>query len=93
MDKIDALEEKVAEWENVWREMGDALYDVVGMVTGRDDRMGYRLMRLFQELHRAGTTVVVATHNEALMARFPYPRLHLAGGELVAVAPPEPADG
>ena len=58
-----------------------------------DDRMGYRLMRLFQELHLPGTRVVVATHNGALMARFPYPRLHPAGGELGAVAPPEPADG
>lgn len=32
MDKINALEEKVTEWENVWREMGDALYDIVGTV-------------------------------------------------------------
>ena len=52
-----------------------------------DDRMGYRLLRLFEELHRAGTTVVVATHNESMMARFSYPRLVLEGGELVAATP------
>jgi len=57
-----------------------------------DDQMGYRLMRLFQELNRAGTTVLVATHNEALMARFPFARLRLEGGELVAVAPPAAAE-
>jgi cell division transport system ATP-binding protein len=48
-----------------------------------DDAMALRLMYLFQELNRMGTTVVVATHNVHLMARFDYPRLTLAGGGLV----------
>ncbi len=47
-----------------------------------DDRIAQRLMHLFIELNRLGTTVVVATHNEPLIRRFPFPRLHLHGGGL-----------
>lgn len=47
-----------------------------------DDTIALRLMRLFEELNRLGTTVIIATHNETLMARFEHPRLNLAGGEL-----------
>ena len=42
-----------------------------------DDRIAVRLLYLFEELHKMGTTVVIATHNEALVDRFDYPRLHL----------------
>jgi cell division transport system ATP-binding protein len=48
-----------------------------------DDAMALRLMRLFEELNRLGTTLVIATHNEALAARSGRPRLRLAAGELV----------
>jgi cell division transport system ATP-binding protein len=48
-----------------------------------DDAMALRLMRLFEELNRLGTTIVIATHNEALAARSGRPRLRLAEGELV----------
>ena len=47
-----------------------------------DDHIAMRLMHLFEELNKIGTTVVVATHNKALVTRFAYPRLHLANGEL-----------
>ncbi len=47
-----------------------------------DDRSGLRLLRLIEELNRQGTTVVIATHNESLVARFAHPRLHLGAGEL-----------
>ena len=43
-----------------------------------DDRIAYRLVRLFEELHRSGTAVVVATHNDALVRRFSHPVLRLA---------------
>ena len=43
-----------------------------------DDRIAYRLLRLFEELHRTGTAVVVATHNDALVRRFSHPVLVLA---------------
>ncbi|MBM85707.1 MAG: cell division ATP-binding protein FtsE [Rhodospirillaceae bacterium] len=47
-----------------------------------DDRIAHRLLYLFEELHRAGTTVIVATHNDALVSRFPHARLHLEEGHL-----------
>jgi cell division transport system ATP-binding protein len=48
-----------------------------------DEATGTRILRLFQELHRLGTTVLVATHNELLLERFPHPVLRLADGRLV----------
>lgn len=48
-----------------------------------DDAIGRRIMRLFEELHRLGTAVVIATHNWALVERFPHPRLELSEGALV----------
>ena len=47
-----------------------------------DDAIALRLLYLFEELNRHGTTVLIATHNENLMDRFDHPRLHLGGGEL-----------
>lgn len=47
-----------------------------------DDAIALRLMFLFEELNKIGTTVVIATHNRSLVAQFPYPRLHLEAGEL-----------
>jgi cell division transport system ATP-binding protein len=48
-----------------------------------DDRIALRLMHLFEELNKIGTTIVIATHNETLMERFPYPVMRLTNGELV----------
>jgi cell division transport system ATP-binding protein len=42
-----------------------------------DDRIGVRLMHLFEELNKLGTTVVVATHNDSLVARFRHPQLRI----------------
>ena len=47
-----------------------------------DNAIALRLLYLFEELNRLGTTVVVATHNESLLERFKYPRLHLVEGQL-----------
>jgi cell division transport system ATP-binding protein len=47
-----------------------------------DEDLAYRLMRLFEELNKLGTTLVVASHNETLVDRFDHPRLHLERGEL-----------
>ena len=49
-----------------------------------DDSQAERLMQLFKELNRIGTTVIVATHNEALVARHPAPALRIASGRLVS---------
>jgi len=45
-----------------------------------DDQIGTRLLHLFDELHRMGTTIVVATHNEAMVQHFGHPQLHLNNG-------------
>ncbi|MBK8161166.1 MAG: cell division ATP-binding protein FtsE [Rhodospirillaceae bacterium] len=42
-----------------------------------DDVIGLRLMYLFEELNKLGTTVVVATHNDALVSRFTHRQLRL----------------
>lgn len=52
-----------------------------------DDRMALRLMHLFEELNRLGTTVVIATHNVALVERLGHGRLHLEGGRLSVGTP------
>jgi cell division transport system ATP-binding protein len=47
-----------------------------------DDGQAERLMDLLREMGRLGTTVVVATHNERLVARHPAPALRLENGRL-----------
>ncbi|MGP1397785.1 MAG: cell division ATP-binding protein FtsE [Inquilinaceae bacterium] len=47
-----------------------------------DDAIGWRLLRLFEELHKLGTTVVIATHNEIMIERFGHPVLRLQDGRL-----------
>lgn len=42
-----------------------------------DDRIAMRLLYLFEEMHRNGTTVVIATHNEMLASRFDQPVVRL----------------
>ena len=49
-----------------------------------DDVQAHRLMQLFGEMNRIGTTIVVATHNEGLVARHPARSLRLDRGRLVA---------
>jgi cell division transport system ATP-binding protein len=56
-----------------------------------DDAIAMRLMRLFEELNRLGTTVIIATHNQALVERFPHTLLHLEEGELSVLPAPAPA--
>jgi cell division transport system ATP-binding protein len=49
-----------------------------------DDGQAERLMQLFKEMNRIGTTVIVATHNEALVGRHLAPALHISDGRLAA---------
>jgi cell division transport system ATP-binding protein len=57
-----------------------------------DDPMGMRLMHLFEELNKLGTTVVIATHNAHMVEQMGYPRIHLDEGWLEMVDPePRPA--
>nr|WP_142849111.1 cell division ATP-binding protein FtsE [Telmatospirillum sp. J64-1] len=50
-----------------------------------DDHIAMRLLYLFEELNRLGTTIVIATHNEALVSRFNHPRLHIERGRVERV--------
>jgi cell division transport system ATP-binding protein len=47
-----------------------------------DDEMALRLLRLFEELNKLGTTMVFATHNETMARQSGLGRLHLENGEL-----------
>lgn len=47
-----------------------------------DSDIAVKLMKLFIELNKLGTTVVIATHSEKLINDFSYPRLHLQNGGL-----------
>lgn len=53
-----------------------------------DDQIAIRLLYLFEELHKMGTTVVIATHNEGLVDRFDHPRMHLEDAVLTVGAQP-----
>ena len=52
-----------------------------------DESLGQRLIRLFEELNRVGTTVVIATHNNNLVARNPHRIMTLGSGELHVDSP------
>lgn len=53
-----------------------------------DDAIGYRIMSLFEQLNKMGTTLVIATHNEQIMSHYNHPRLSLERGHL-SVLPPK----
>jgi cell division transport system ATP-binding protein len=52
-----------------------------------DDDIGYRLMHLFEQLNRMGTTILIATHNQSMMDRFNYSVMVLDKGHL-RIEPP-----
>lgn len=47
-----------------------------------DPQMARRLLRLFVELNRLGTSVVIATHDHQLMRQYKAPRLELHEGDV-----------
>ncbi|HEY3696616.1 cell division ATP-binding protein FtsE [Phenylobacterium sp.] len=52
-----------------------------------DHEMALRIFRLFVELNRLGTTILIATHDQDLVARSGRPVLHLEDGQLTALGP------
>ena len=51
-----------------------------------DDALAVRLLYLFEELNKLGTTVVVASHNQNLVKRLGHPVLSLNAGRLAMLA-------
>jgi cell division transport system ATP-binding protein len=47
-----------------------------------DPARAERIMRVFVELHRLGTTVIVATHSQDLLRRWAFPVLRIEAGRL-----------
>lgn len=47
-----------------------------------DPELSERLLHLFEQLNRMGTTIILATHEVALLDKFDYPRMLLNEGEL-----------
>ncbi|SDG13275.1 cell division ATP-binding protein FtsE [Pelagibacterium luteolum] len=47
-----------------------------------DPELSERLLHLFEQLNRMGTTIILATHELALLEKFDYPRMLLNDGEL-----------
>jgi cell division transport system ATP-binding protein len=56
-----------------------------------DDRTALRLMHLFREMNRLGTTVLIATHNEQLVRQMRQPCLYLDNGGLTLIPPDQPS--
>jgi cell division transport system ATP-binding protein len=56
-----------------------------------DHEMALRIYRLFVEMNRLGTTVIIATHDQDLVARSGRPVLHLEKGRLKPMPPQGPA--
>ena len=52
-----------------------------------DNDIAAKLMKLFVELNKLGTTVVIATHSEKLISDFAYQRLHLQNKNLRVYRP------
>ena len=47
-----------------------------------DDDIGFRLMGLFEQLNRTGTTIVIATHNPHIIEQFGHPCLRLVNSTI-----------
>jgi cell division transport system ATP-binding protein len=52
-----------------------------------DTSIALRLMQLFIELNKIGSTVIIATHSETLISQFPFPQLSLKNKKLTAYSP------
>lgn len=52
-----------------------------------DNDIAPKLMKLFVELNKLGTTVVIATHSEKLITDFAFPRMHLQNHGLKVYEP------
>jgi cell division transport system ATP-binding protein len=58
-----------------------------------DDEIGFKLLNLFEQLNRMGTTILIATHNQQLIEHFQHHRLMLERGHLSVEKPAVKARG
>ena len=93
-DKFDALPEVLSGGEKQRAAIARALIARPELLladepTGNvDPEMAWRLLRLFVELHRSGTSVVIATHDHALMDSFStVRRLFITDGQVQVLEP------
>ena len=47
-----------------------------------DYEQGTKIMYLFKELNKIGTTVIIATHDHSLVNEYKYPKLNLLNGKI-----------
>ena len=47
-----------------------------------DDAIGYKILNLFEQLNRMGTTIIIASHNTIMIEKFNYPCMILDHGRL-----------
>jgi cell division transport system ATP-binding protein len=57
-----------------------------------DPASSHEILRIFQDIHAAGTAVVMATHDYPLIDALPYRRILLEHGRIVADGVPPPLD-
>ncbi len=48
-----------------------------------DPELSLEIMRLFERFHQVGVTVLIASHDTALLEQFPFRKLHLAQGKII----------
>jgi len=90
-DKIHALPETLSGGEQQRVAIARAVMMKPGLLiadepTGNvDDEMASRLVYLFEQLNKMGTTVIIATHSDHLISQFDYPQIRLEGGRLTHV--------
>ncbi len=51
-----------------------------------DEAAAFKIMGLFEELNKIGTSIVMATHNRHLVSSFSYPELHLYQGQITVTS-------
>lgn len=57
-----------------------------------DPELALEIMRLFERFHQVGATVVIASHDRALIEKFAYRRIHLAHGQIVSTSDTTPQE-
>ncbi|GBR26491.1 cell division ATP-binding protein FtsE [Acetobacter orleanensis NRIC 0473] len=88
-DRLDARASRLSGGEQQRTAIARAIVHRPGLIladeptNALEEPQAHKLLDMFSELSSMGTTVIVATHNEALVRRLPRPALVLERGRLV----------